>query len=137
MALSDIFAYIAVFGFFAIFLYYLIKLAEKTIYKEYPSQIQDDFMKINGYSYDFVLVYQVHEESGFKLTLDQTQFSLRSVIEKLTKAQLECEYFYSCQRDEIYIKIRASPEKLKKEANRIDYKLLLDPLRYSYISSTV
>lgn len=128
-SLADTYAYIAVFGFFYLFLKYLIRLAEKNINKPSPTQKNDDFMKANGYSYDFVLVYQVHPESSGKLSQFHIDYSLRNVIERLTNAKLECDYFYSCQRDEIYIKIRAAPELLKAEAARTDYRLMLDSSR--------
>ena len=39
---------------------------------------------------------------------------------------LETKMFYSVKRDEVYCKVRASLDRLCKEADRIDYKLELD-----------
>eukprot|EP01035_Chromulina_nebulosa_P019508 gene19508-25404_t len=96
-----------------------------------PLQKIDDFVKTNGYSYDFVLVYHVFDEDerNGKFTAFQLKYSMREVIELLTLAQLQTSYFYSCQRDEVYIKIRATPERIKFEASRVKYRLLLDHLR--------
>lgn len=127
--LSDVYAYIGVVVFFLILLYYLIKIATKNIEKPTPVQKYDDFMKSYGYSYDFVLIFHVHEEDDHKFTNFQLKYSLRNVIERLLSSKLDCSFFYSCQRDEIYIKIRCNPDKLKAEASRINYRLLLDPGR--------
>lgn len=52
-----------------------------------------------------------------------------NVIERLLNAGLEAKFFYSCQRDEIYVKVRAELKRLKTEASRINYRLKLDPDR--------
>jgi len=52
-----------------------------------------------------------------------------NIIERLLNAGLEARYFYSCQRDEIYVKVRAELKRLKTEASRINYRLQLDPDR--------
>ena len=128
-SLSDVYAYIAIVGFFLIFLYYLIELAHENVKKDIALQKNDDFMKVNGYSYDLVLVFHVYAEDDKNFSPFQIQFSLRNVINLLNEAQLETSFFYSCQMDEIYVKIRATPERLKSEASRIRYRLLLDKKR--------
>lgn len=52
-----------------------------------------------------------------------------NIIERLVNAGLSVKFFYSCQRDEIYVKVRAEPKRLKTEASRISYRLQLDPDR--------
>jgi hypothetical protein len=52
-----------------------------------------------------------------------------NIVERLISAGLEVRYFFSCQRDEIYVKVRAETKRLKTEASRIDYRLQLDPQR--------
>jgi hypothetical protein len=52
-----------------------------------------------------------------------------NIIERLLNAGFEARFFYSCQRDEVYIKIRAELKRLTSEANRINYRLQLDPDR--------
>lgn len=41
----------------------------------------------------------------------------------LSSAGLETKMFYSVQKDEVLVKIRASPERLRQEAARIGYKV--------------
>ena len=52
-----------------------------------------------------------------------------NIIERLLNAGLEAKFFYSCQRDEVYIKIRVELKRLTSEAGRIGYRLQLDPDR--------
>lgn len=52
-----------------------------------------------------------------------------NIIERLLNAGLEARFFYSCQRNEIYIKVRAELKRLTSEAGRINYRLQLDPDR--------
>ena len=51
---------------------------------------------------------------------------MREILKKLGEGGLETKMYYSVQRDEVYCKIRASLGRLKNEADRIDYKLLLE-----------
>lgn len=129
IVLSDVYAYSAIIGFYFLLLKYLLRLAKKTIDKPHPLQSIDDFVKSHGYSYDLVLVFHVYDEDDDDLTPIQLQFGLKTVVERLNAAGLETSLFYSCQRDEIYVKIRASPERLRTEADRINYKLRLHPER--------
>ena len=50
----------------------------------------------------------------------------REVIERLIHADMKVACFYSCQRDEVYIKTRANPDILLQTAAGEDYKLRLD-----------
>ena len=125
---------IIVYGFitlgFYIFLSWLLSVANKKIKEKHPTQKFDDFYKENGHSYDFVLVFKVIEdEEKDSLSEFQTTFSLKNILDRMINAQLECRCFYSCQRDEIYIKMRASVSLLKNKAAGVNYKLCLDPER--------
>lgn len=124
---TDVFVYLAVFSFFFIVLHKLLKDAKKEWKKEVQHPKQDEFIKENGYSFDFVLVFAVHDESA-KQNLSKTQrkFSMKKVISNLIGAGVETSCFYSCQRDEIYVKLRVPPNRLKKEADRINYRLKLN-----------
>ena len=75
-------------------------------------------------------MYKVLEEdAATKLTVEQTKFSMRNVIDRLGNAGFETSCFYSCQRDEVYVKVRAKPEILLSMAADMDYKLLMDDNR--------
>jgi hypothetical protein len=128
---TDVFVYIAVFSFFFIVLDRLLKDAEVEFRKPVIALKQDDFIKEHGYSYDFVLVFAVHDEEGKdKLSKTQRKFSMKKVISSLIGAGIETSCFYSCQRDEIYVKLRVPPARLKKEADRVNYRLKLNYDRY-------
>ena len=129
---TDVYVYIAVFSFFFFVLSRLLAIA-KLQYNMNPPQIRvDDFVKQYGYSYDFTFVFRVFDEDE-KESLSKTQrkFSMKKVIAFLQGAGLETQCFYSCQRDEIYVKIRASQKRLRMEADRINYKLKLNFDRYA------
>lgn len=57
------------------------------------------------------------------------ELTMGNIIERLLNAGLEAKFFYSCQRDEVYIKIRVELKRLTSEAGRIGYRLQLDPDR--------
>ena len=128
--LNDVFAYISIFGFFFFLLKQLLKIANKTINEPHPLHVIDDFVKEYGYSYDYVIVYKIYDEDDeTKLNPYQTKYNLRTVMERLKNAQLDTKCFYSCQRDEVYVKIRITPIRLQQEAARVGYRLLLDKER--------
>lgn len=66
-------------------------------------------------------------KTGDPLTPKQNDNSIKKIVGKLNRAGLETRLFYSIQHDEVYCKIRAPLTRLMIEADRIDYKLLLDP----------
>ena len=128
---TPMYEYGAVFTFFYFFLTQLIKMAilKTNLPKKLP-KMADPFYKDNGYTYDYVMVFQVYDEDD-KETLNEFQrkYSMKSVVDRIQSAGMESRSFYSCQRDEVYLKIRCSPKRLKEEAERINYKLLLDKER--------
>ena len=125
--LSDVFAYIAIFGAFFLFLKYLITQAQKKIAKIHPGLKEDDFLKDYGYTWDYVFVFNVYDEDE-KDNMKQLQkdWTMKVIIDKIQSTQMETKCFYSCQRDEIYVKVRCKPERLRDEAQRIKYKCLLE-----------
>jgi hypothetical protein len=125
--LQDVFAYIVIFVVFYLFLRKLLQYAKQTIDKVRPLPKLDEFVKRNGYSFDYTFVFCVLDEHRRSFNPEQTKFTMRNIIDRLSNAGLETKYFYSCQRDELYVKVRAEPERLRAEASRINYKLLLDP----------
>jgi hypothetical protein len=123
---ADLIEYIVIFGFFYFFLNALIRLANQDIEKPRKPPKQDDFYKAYSYAYDYVMVFHVYEEGEKKdIKKYMEKFSMRNIIDRITIAGMETSCFYSCQKDEVYMKIRASPSRLKAEADRINYKLAL------------
>ncbi|KAJ8601154.1 hypothetical protein CTAYLR_008490 [Chrysophaeum taylorii] len=74
-----------------------------------------------NWSWDWVFVFAVGREST------EEDYTLKRVIERLDAARLETKMFRSADRSKIFVKIRATSERLKDEAARIEYKLLLAP----------
>ncbi|KDO33291.1 hypothetical protein SPRG_02100 [Saprolegnia parasitica CBS 223.65] len=93
----------------------------------------DPFEQKYGYNYDYVFVFKVHDETH-KLTEIQTTYSMRLILQRLAGAGLETRMFYSTTRDLVFCKIRASYERLCKEADRIDLKLEFDPLELKAVA---
>lgn len=125
--LSDVFSYIAIFGGFFVFLKYLLSSAMKKILQEQPGPKEDTFLKEHGYTWDYVFVFNVFDEDDKeRMTELQREFTMKNVIDRVTAAGVETTCFYSCQRDEIYVKTRVAPMRLKAEAQKAEYKCLLD-----------
>lgn len=129
--LTDVFEYLAVFGFFFLFLRALIALAKNDLKR--PRKLPkstDEFFKENGYTYDYVMVFKIYDEDyKKKMSSYQKKYSMKSVVDRIQASGMESRCFYSCQRDEVYVKVRCSPKRLMEEAGRIDYKLRLDKER--------
>jgi hypothetical protein len=72
-------------------------------------------------------VFKVYDEEIKSTSFNnfQIKYSMKQVTDRLSNAELEFKCFYSCQRDEIYVKIRATPSRLSAQAELMDYKLLL------------
>jgi hypothetical protein len=129
-AISDVLLYVGIFFCFYLFLKKLLGLAKLKMEKPHATLKACDFYSRNGYSYDFAMVFEVlDEEKKAELTEFQTDFSLKKIIDKMTLAGLETYCYFSCQRDEIYLKIRGDMTRLLDEAARIDYVLRLDEER--------
>jgi anoctamin-10/anoctamin-7 len=127
--LEDVLVYIGIIALFFLFLKKLLQYAKEAIEKEeFFTNEDDDFYKKYGYTYEYVFVFPVHAE-GTSLSDGQKKFSVNNVYQRLKNAQLDVRCFYSCQRDEVYVKVRASPDRLKQEASRINYRLLLNAER--------
>lgn len=88
-------------------------------------QLDEEFERENGYSFDYVLVFQVHDESA-ELTDEQKKFSMRTILQHLARGGIETKMFYSADRGHVFCKLRATLERLSKEADRIDYKVEFD-----------
>lgn len=101
---------------------------------------KDPFRSKNGHSWDMAIVFKINEYNEKKLLdleKDQAKYeeakskSLKTILHKLANAGLETKLFYSVQHDEVYVKIRCSLKRLKDEADRIEYSLLLEPASVS------
>ncbi|CAM9468938.1 unnamed protein product [Pylaiella littoralis] len=121
-------------GGLLLLLYLLLKYAER-VDKNVEQEIddlrrkralsKDVFRQHNGYTWDYVLVFEVRAEDK-ELTSYQRKFSLKEVLTRLNAGGIETRMFYSVQRDEVYCKIRCPLERLQREADRVGYKTLLD-----------
>jgi hypothetical protein len=115
--------------FFA-FLKYLLRVAERKLSRDSPIIKEDEFLKEYGYSWDYVFVFKVYDEDERDdMTSTQKEFTMKNVIDRIENAELETKCFYSVQKDEVYVKVRCPPSRLRAEASRINYKLLLDKNR--------
>lgn len=124
--LVDVISYLGIFALFFFFLGKLLQYASRALDKENKVLKLDDFFKQYGYSYDYVLVFKVYDEKFDAFSDYQRRFTMGNIIDRLTEAGLETKCFYSCQRDEVYVKIRVTPERLRTEAARIGYRLLMN-----------
>jgi hypothetical protein len=127
--LDDVFVYITIFGVFFLFLNRLLWYAKESIESRiFTVKEDDEFYKKYGYTYEYVLVFAVHDEMN-ELSKQEKLYSVNNVYQRLKNAELDAKCFFSCQRDEVYIKVRVGPERLQKEARRINYRMLVRPDR--------
>lgn len=101
--------------------------------KEVRVQLDGAFERDNGYSYDYVFVFKVHDES-VELTPMQKDFSMRNILQRLARGGIETKMFYSMDRDLVFCKLRASVERIGKEADRIDYRVEFEPVEIRKIT---
>lgn len=88
--------------------------------------VKDPFRSTYGYSWDYVMVFKV-TPTTMKLNAFQNENSLKFILGRLADAGLQNKLFYSVQHDEVYCKIRCTMPRLLKEADRINYRLQLEP----------
>ncbi|TMW59472.1 hypothetical protein Poli38472_004541 [Pythium oligandrum] len=101
--------------------------------KDVRLQLDEAFERDNGYSYDYVLVFKVHDENA-ELTPEQKENSMRTILQRLARGGIETKMFYSADRELVFCKLRASVERIGKEADRIDYKVEFDPVEIRKIA---
>ena len=95
----------------------LLKIARDEFSRARPIPAEDPFFLEHGYSWSYVFVYEVlTEEKERSLNGYQRNFTMKKIIEAILLSGFEVRCFYSAQRDEVYVKVRASPDLLKKEA---------------------
>ena len=90
--------------------------------------VGNDFVAANGYSWDLVIVMATEKPEGANYDYEQ-------MITMLTRAGLETLAYYSVQKDEVYIKVRASLERLMDQADAANFKMKLDPGKLGAVAS--
>lgn len=103
--------------------------------KDVRVQLDEAFERENGFSYDYVLVFKVHDENA-ELTKEQKEFSMRAILQRLARGGIETKMFYSSDRELVFCKLRATLLRLCKEADRIDYKVEFDPAEIRKIAES-
>jgi hypothetical protein len=88
--------------------------------------VKDTFRNTYGYSWDYCMVFKVTPVKD-KMSKEQKENSLKFILGRLSDAGLENKLFYSVQRDEVYCKIRCAMPRLEVEADKINYRLRLEP----------
>ncbi|KAJ8612854.1 hypothetical protein CTAYLR_002025 [Chrysophaeum taylorii] len=106
----------------------LIEMARENMVKKWRRNERDGFYGRYGYSWDWCLVFKVHEASA-RLSREQRKNSVRCVVEKLTAAGLETKMCFTARLEEVAVKVRASEERLARQAALNKYRLQLDPVR--------
>ena len=57
---------------------------------------KDQFRKLNGYSWDYVIVFKVYHEDDI-LSQSQRKFGMKNVLGRLSAGGMETRLFYSVQ----------------------------------------
>ena len=88
--LTDVFVYVAVFGFFFLFLRSLISLSKTDLKRPRKlTKATDEFYKVNGYTYDYVMVFKIYDEDyKKKMNEFQKKYSMKSVVDRIQFAGL-------------------------------------------------
>jgi len=97
------------------------------IVKAMRAAFKDGFRGKNGYSWDLVIVFNIHKATEKTLKPLQTEFNMKRVLNDLADGGVETKLFYNVQRKLVYCKLRVDYKRLKNEADRIDFKVQLDP----------
>lgn len=92
--------------------------------------IKDDFRARNGYSWDYVCIFKVFDSDEI-ISKVQNKFSMKYILTQIADAGLETKLFYSAMKKQVFCKIRAALPRLSREADRVNYKLNLDPMGVS------
>lgn len=109
---------------------WLVKLVKRHVDTVQWTQRDGPFSRKHGYSYDCVLVIKIREANE-PATAFQREYSLQKIIQRLVDASIDTQMFFSVQQDEVYIKVRAQPARLRQFADKINYKVMLNPLAIS------
>ena len=84
----------------------------------------DSFRSLNGYSWDYVIVFKIFEDDEIA-TVEQQKHNLQSVLDHLSAGGLEILLYYSLLRKSVICKIRAPMSRLLLEGKRHCYSDLI------------
>lgn len=112
----------------------MLKLARNDFTAKIAQMAPDPFRSFeNGqnWNWDYVMVFKVYgEDQEDKLSGKKNEFraknTLKKVLNNLSKGGLESKCFFSRDRDRVFVKIRASYERLAEQADDDDYIMRLD-----------
>ncbi len=85
----------------------------------------DSFREENGYSWDYVMQFRIFDEDE-EINYAQRTYNVKRILAQLSSGGLEFRLFYNRMHNSIFCKIRASPHRLMKEADRTGMKLEFD-----------
>jgi len=85
----------------------------------------DKFRLVNGYSWDYVMAFQIYDDEQ-SITSEQRTWNLKRIMAQLASGGLQIRLFYNTMHNVVYCKIRASQRRLMKEAVRTGMRLQLD-----------
>ena len=89
---------------------------------------KDQFRSRNGYSWDLVIIFKVHLATD-KLSDKQVENNMKFILDSLAEGEVQHKLFFDVTRKLVYCKLRVESDRLKKEADRIDFALRLDSFR--------
>ena len=88
----------------------------------------EDFESANGYSWDLVMVFPTEDIAPTEPRDDgKPRRTWQYMLNQFNAAGLETFAYLSIQKDEVYIKIRASLDRLMQQADLVNWKMELDP----------
>jgi anoctamin-10/anoctamin-7 len=90
--------------------------------------VKDNFRSQNGYSWDYVIVFKIYGPEQVE-SEKQIKYNMKHILNQLADAGLETKLFYNVKMNQVFCKIRCPLKRLMKEADRTNYKLLLDSER--------
>uniref|UniRef100_A0A6U4EFG3 Anoctamin transmembrane domain-containing protein n=1 Tax=Phaeomonas parva TaxID=124430 RepID=A0A6U4EFG3_9STRA len=98
-----------------------------------PKKEEDHLYDNDGYGYDFVLVFDPRDDfvpnprvsatCGEALSADA-----KDMLKKMIQFELQLRAFWSAERDEIFVKVRAPLHVIERVADLIDMTLEVDPV---------
>ena len=81
-----------------------------------------------NWSWDWCLCFRVRSERDARAHYERSGgYTMRGVVERLELAGLETKLYRSYDRTHVFVKVRASLARLKEEAARTGYPLMLAP----------
>jgi len=91
--------------------------------------VKDEFQSREegqNWNYNFVIVTSIKDEGHVLTSGLQRRNSMRNIVSALENADLGTEQYKSRKFDKVFIKVRASRERLEEEADRLNMRFRLD-----------